>query len=82
MKKVTAVLLVYAIIVVASCVFWIWYGLSKSQPTTGANTGNVQVTADAEKTRQGEEKLRAKTTELTGGVTDSRADDIVKSNDH
>ncbi len=70
MKKVTAVLFVYAIIVIASCIFWVRFALTKSSLTTGNNAGNVNVTADADKMKQDAKMVTDKATELTGGVTD------------
>lgn len=81
----TAVLAVYAIIVIASCVFWVWSAVSKSRLTTGSNTGNISLAADADRVRRNGKKATDNATELTGGVTDGdkadgRVNDIVKSN--
>jgi cytoskeletal protein RodZ len=83
-KKVTTVLLVYAVLVIASCIFWVWYVMSKSKLTVGGNRGDTHVVADVKKTKQDAEKITAKTTELTSGESDkvdARINDIVKSND-
>ena len=86
MKNVTAVLLVYAILVIASSILWVRYAVSKSRLTVGGNTGNVHRAADADKMKLNAKKVTDKATELTGGVTDcdkadGRVNDIVKSND-
>jgi hypothetical protein len=85
-KKVTAVLFVYAILVIASSVFWVWFAVSKSRLTTGSGTGIISLAADANKMKLHDKKVTDKATELTGGVTDDvkadgQANDIVKSND-
>ena len=68
MKKVTAVLLVYAIIVIASCVFWVWSALSRSKLTAGSNEAHANVAADADRMKQDAETGTDKDTKLTGGV--------------
>ena len=83
-KKVTSVLLVYALLVIASCIFWVWYAMSKSKLTVGGNRGDTHVVADIKKTKQDAEKIADKTSELTGGEVnkvDVRLNDIAKSND-
>ena len=86
MKKVTAVLILYAILVIASGSCWIWFALSKSSLNAESNTGNGNVAADADKTKLDAEIVTDNATELTGGVkdgvkADGQVDDIVKSND-
>ena len=86
MKKVSAVLVVYAIIVIASCIGWMWFALSKSTLTAGSNTGNINAATDPDKMKQDAEAETGTATELIGGVTDDntadgQANDIVKSND-
>jgi hypothetical protein len=68
MKKVTAVLLVYAILVIASCAFWVWSALSKSKLTAGSNEARANVAADADKMNQDAETGTDDATELTGEV--------------
>ena len=70
MKRVTAVLMVYAILVIASSIFWVWFALSKSSLTAGSNTGNVKLATDPDKMKQDAELVNDKATELTGGVTE------------
>ena len=86
MKKVTAVLALYAIIVIASCICWVWYALSKSSLTAGNSRGDINVSTDDYRTKKDANGVTDKATELTGGVTEGRqadgqANDIVKSND-
>ena len=86
MKKVTAVLLVYTILVIASSVFWVWSAVAKSRPTAGSNNVNINLATDTDKMKQDAKLVTDKATELAGGVTDDdkadgQASDIVKSND-
>jgi hypothetical protein len=69
MKRVTAVLTVYAILVIASSIFWVWFALSKSSLVARSNTGNVKLATDPDKMKQDGELVNDKATELTGGVT-------------
>jgi cytoskeletal protein RodZ len=70
MKRVTAWLVVYAILVIASSIFWMWYALSKSSLTAGRTTGNVSVVAGSDKTKQDAELVNEITTKQPGGVTE------------
>ena len=71
MKKVSALLIVYAIIVIASCIYWVRFALSKSSLTTGSNAGGISLAADPDNMKQQEAKIATdKATELTGGFTD------------
>ncbi len=84
-KKVTAMLLVYAIIVIASSVFWACYFVSKSRTTAGSSGTNISAAADVANGKQNSQMVM-KATELTGGVTDDvkadgQANDNVMSND-
>ena len=69
MKSVTAVLMVYVILVIASSIFWVWYALSKSSLAARSNTGNVKLATDPDKMKQDAELVNDKATELTGGFT-------------
>jgi hypothetical protein len=69
-KKVTAVLLVYAIIVIASSIFWVWTALSKSNFTAESNEDCIILATDSDKMKQDAEMVTGKATELTGGVMD------------
>ena len=86
MRKVTALLLVYAIIVIASSIFWVWFALSKPRLTAGSAKVNINLAADTDKMKPDAAMVTDKATELTGGVmedvkADGQASDIVKSND-
>jgi hypothetical protein len=85
-KKVTGLLLVYAILVIASCCFWVWSAVSKSRLTEGGNTDNVSLAADANRLKKNAKMVTDNATELTGGVmegikADGQVNDIVKSDD-
>ena len=85
MKKVSTALCVYAILVIASSVFWLWSALSHSTPTAGGHHVNGNLEAKPNKRKQDDELTTGKSTELTGGVkegvkADGQANDIVKSN--
>ena len=78
--------MVYAILVIASSIFWVWFALSKSRLTAGNYKVNINLATDPDKMKQDAEVVTDKATELTGGVTedvkaDGQANDIVKSND-
>ena len=70
MKKVTAVLLVYAILVIASSIFWVRYAVSKSRLTVRGNTGNIRLAAETDKMKKNVQTTTNNATELTGGVTE------------
>jgi hypothetical protein len=85
-KKVSAVLLLYAILVIASSIFWVRYAVSKSRLTVGGNTSNARLATDTSRTKKNAQITTNNATELTDGVTDGdkadgQANDIVKSND-
>jgi hypothetical protein len=67
MKSVTAVLIVYAILVIASSIFWVWFALSKSRLTAGSNTGSVKLATDPDKMKQDAHLANDKATDLTAG---------------
>ena len=70
MKKVTAVLLVYAILVIASSIFWVRYAVSKSRLIVRGNTGNIRLAADTDKMKKNVQTTTNNATEQTGGVTE------------
>lgn len=70
MKKVTAFLAVYAIVVIASSVFWVWSAVSKSRLIGGGNTANSSFAVDPDKMKQNAKTVTDNATELTGGVTE------------
>lgn len=82
----TALLLVYAVIVIASSVFWVWFALSKATPIVSGNQVKTHHAADLCKLKLDIEATADKGTELTVGTNerieaDGQANDIVKSND-
>ena len=82
----SAVLLLYAILVIASSIFWIRYAVSKSRLTVGGNTSNIRLTTETNRMKRNTQKTTSNATELTGGATDdvtsgNQANDIGKSND-
>jgi hypothetical protein len=86
MRRLSAVLVVIAILVVGLGFYRGWFALSRSVPDTGSNTVNINLAADPDKMKQDAAIVKDKATELTGGVTDDvkadgQASDIVKSND-
>lgn len=86
MQKVTALLIVYAVLVIASSVFWVWLVFSKSGLTSKSNEVHNSLTADTNRIEQLSETATDQITELTGRdmdhvKSDREASDIVKSND-
>ena len=86
MKKLGAVLIVIAILVVGLGFYRGWFALSRPASDAGSNTVNINLATDPDKMKQDAEMVTDKATELTGGVTedvkaDGQASDIVKSND-
>jgi hypothetical protein len=86
MRRLSAVLVVVAILVVGLGFYRGWFALSRSAHDAGSNKVNINLAADPDKMRQDAAIVKDKATELTGGVTDDvkadgQASDIVKSND-
>ena len=86
MKKLCAVVIVLAILVVGLGFYRGWFALSRPASDAGSNTVNINLATDTDKIKQDAEMVTDKATELTGGVTedvkaDGQAGDIVKSND-
>jgi hypothetical protein len=85
MRRLGAVLIVLAILVVGLGFYRGWFALSRPAPEAGSNKVNINLATDPDKMKQDAEMVTDKATELTGGVTedvkaDGQADDIVKSN--
>ena len=85
MKKLSAVLIVVAVLVVGLGFYRGWFALSRSATDAGS-TVNINLATDTDKMKQDAALVKDKATGLTGGVTDDvKADgqqaDIVKSND-
>ena len=70
MKRVSAILMVYAILVIASSIFWVWFALSKASLTAGSNTGNVKLATDPDNLKRDAEMANNKVTGTSGGVTE------------
>ena len=86
MRRLSAVLVVIAILVVGLGFYRGWFALSRPAPEAGSGTVNINFATDKVKIQQDAQTVRDKATELTGGVSDDvRADgqtnDNVKSND-
>ena len=86
MKKLSAVLIAIAILVVGLGFYRGWFTLSRPAADAGSNTININLATDPDKMKQDAEMVKDKATELTGGVkdgvkADGQANDIVKSND-
>ena len=86
MKKLCAVVIVLAILVVGLGFYRGWFALSRPASDAGSGTVNLNLATDTDKMKQDAEMVTDKATELTGGVTedikaDGQAGDIVKSND-
>ena len=86
MRRLSAVLIAVAILVVGLGFYRGWFTLSRPAADAGSNTVNINLAADPDKMKQDAETVKDKATELTGGVTedfkaDGQDNDIVKSND-
>jgi hypothetical protein len=85
MKKLGALLITFAILVVGLGFYRGWFALSRPAPDAGSNKVNINLATDPDKMKQDAQAVKDKATELTGGVTedvkaDGQANDIVKSN--
>jgi len=86
MRRLSAVLVVIAILVIGLGFYRGWFAVSRTASDAGSNKVNINLAADPEKMKQDAAIVKDKATELTGGVTDDvkadgQASDIVKSND-
>jgi hypothetical protein len=86
MRRLSAVLVVIAIVVIGLGFHRGWFALSRPASDAGSNKVNINLAADPEKMKQDAAIVKDKATGLTGGVTDDvkadgQASDIVKSND-
>ena len=86
MKKLSAVLIAIAILVVGLGFYRGWFAFSRPVPEAGSNQVNINLATDPDKMKQDAKLVTDKATERTGGVTeddkaDGQASDIVKSND-
>ena len=75
MKKLGAVLIVLAILVVGLGFYRGWFALSRPASDAGSNKVNINLATDPDKMKQDAQAVKDKATELTGGVTeDVKAD--------
>jgi hypothetical protein len=88
MKRLIAVVIVLALIVVGVGFYRGWFALSSSSADQGSNKVNVNLTVDRDKMQEDARAVQSKTAELTGTVTeevkgpgDLKKDDEKKSND-
>ncbi len=70
MKKLTAVLIALAILVVGLGFYRGWFALSRPTPEAGSSKVNITLATDPDKMKQDAQAVKDKATELTGGVTD------------
>ena len=86
MKKLSAVLIAIALLVVGVGFYRGWFALSRPAADAGSNQVNINLATDPDKIKQDAKLVTDKATELTGGVKDDvKADgqviDNVKSNE-
>ena len=84
MRRLSAVLVVIAILVIGLGFYRGWFAWSRSAPDAESNKVNINLAADPEKMKQDAEMVKNKAADLTVGGTedvkpDSHADDLVKS---
>ena len=86
-KKLFAVVIVLALLVIGVGFYRGWFALSSSSADQGSNKVNVNLTVDRDKIQEDAEAVQNKTAELTGTVTeeangpgDLKKDDEKKSN--
>jgi hypothetical protein len=85
MRRLSAVLIAIAILVVGVGFYRGWFAVSRPA-ADGSNMVNINIAADPDKMKRDAEIVKDKATELTGGVkddvkADGQANDTVKSND-
>ncbi len=68
MKKLSAVLIVIAILVVGLGFYRGWFAVSRPAADAGSNKVNINLAADPDKMKQDAKIVTDKATELTGGV--------------
>ena len=86
MRRLSALLVVIAILIAGLGFYRGWFALSRPAPDSGSHKVNINLAADPDKMKQDAAIVKDMATELTGGVTedvkaDGQADDTVKSND-
>jgi len=70
MKRLFAVVIVLALIVVGVGFYRGWFALSSSSADQGSNKVNVNLTVDPDKMKEDAEAVKGRTAELTGNVTE------------
>jgi hypothetical protein len=85
MRKLGAVLMLLAILVVGLGFYQGWFALSSPAPEPGSNKVNINLATDPDKMKQDVQTAKKNVTGLTDGVTeggkvDGQASDTVKSN--
>jgi hypothetical protein len=86
MRRLGAVLIAIAILVVGLGFYRGWFAVSRSAADAGSNTVNINLAADPDKMKRDAEMVKDKATELAGGAkdgvkADGQANDNVKSNE-
>jgi hypothetical protein len=84
MKRLSAVLIVIAILVVGLGFYRGWFALSRPAADAGSSKVNINLAANPDKMKQDAKMVTDKATELTGGTrkdikADGEANGIVKS---
>ena len=84
MKRLSAVLILTAILVVSLGFYRGWFALSRPAADAGSNKININIAANPDKMKQDAKLVTDKATELTGGArrdikADGQANDTVKS---
>ena len=70
MKRLYAVVIVLALIVVGVGFYRGWFALSSSTAGQGNNKVNVNLTVDPDKMKEDAEAVKGRTAELTGNLTE------------
>jgi hypothetical protein len=86
MRKLSATLIMIAILFVGLCIYRGWLTLSRPAADAGSDTININLATDPDKMKQDAELVKEKATVLTGGTNegaraDGQANEIVKPND-
>jgi hypothetical protein len=84
MKRLSAVLILIAILVVGLGFYRGWFALSRPAVDAGSNKININIAANPDKMKQDAKVVTDKATELTGRTkkdikADNQANDVVKS---
>lgn len=77
MRRLFAVLIVVAVVVVGFGFYRGWFALSSPGSDKGSNQVNVNLATDTRKIKEDAEKVKDKAAELTGSATDGPAEPAV-----